>query len=435
VLKLNEAIGNKTPDEADWVDSPIGNCNTIASSRCVPLLRALSGQRGGRPAASPQVRIQYRSLGRRAFRQLPLADVNLLKEPSVLVPTQPPALNPRDREILRDIVRNFIEIGLPVSSRTVAKGQRLGLSAATIRNTMADLEEAGYLSQPHSSAGRVPTEAGYHTYIESLMPARKIQDADKRRIDEHLPQEADSEELMARAGQVLSDLTHQIGIVLTPAVGDTSLRTLTLVPLSGARVLCVIVSTAGFVDHKVIELEAPIGREGLAEASNYLTDQFGGMTLRQARDELLRLMARERAQVDGWLAATLAAAQQALGAGPGADVLVEGTSAVLTQPELADVNRVRKLVEKFNNRAQLVTVLNQLIKGRGVRVIIGEESELTSDVDFSLVATTYGTEEQHLGSVGIFGPSRMEYERVIPLVDYLGEKLSNALQATASGLR
>jgi len=351
------------------------------------------------------------------------------------VSTQPAALNPRDREILRHIVRNFIAVGLPVSSRTVAKGQRLGLSAATIRNTMADLEEAGYLSQPHSSAGRVPTEAGYHTYIESLMPARKIQDEDKRRIDEELPQEADSEELMARAGQVLSDLTHQIGIVLTPAVGDTSLRTLTLVPLSGARVLCVIVSTAGFVDHKVIELEAPIGREGLAEASNYLTDQFAGMTLRQARDELLRLMAGERAQVDGWLAATLAAARQALGAGPGADVLVEGTSAVLTQPELSDVNRVRKLVEKFNNRAQLVTMLNQLIQGRGVRVIIGEESELTSDVDFSLVATTYGTEEQHLGSVGIFGPSRMEYQRVIPLVDYLGEKISNALQATASGLR
>lgn len=344
-------------------------------------------------------------------------------------------LNERDRRILRDVVHSFIESGTPVSSRTVAKGPRLDLSAATIRNSMADLEDAGYLLQPHTSAGRVPTETGYRTYIESLMPAHGIDREDKRRVDEELPAEADGEELMSRAGQVLSDLTHQIGIVLTPAVGDTVLRTMTLVPLSGSRVLCVVVSAADFVDHKIIELEAPIAREALVEASNYLTDHFAGMTLRQARDELLVMMAKERAQVDKWLAATLAVAQQALGAAHGADVLVEGTSAVLTQPELSDVHRVRRLVDKFNDRAQLVTVLNQLIQGEGVRVVIGEESELTSDVDFSLVATTYAAGEQALGTVGIFGPSRMEYERVIPLVDYLGEKLSKAFQATESGLK
>jgi len=344
-------------------------------------------------------------------------------------------LNPRDRQILRDVVRSYIESGAPVSSRSVAKGPTLGLSAATIRNSMADLEEAGYLSQPHTSAGRVPTETGYRTYIETLMPEQGIGSEDKRLVDAQLPAEADSEELISRAGHVLSDLTHQIGIVLTPAVGDTVLRTLTLVPLSGSKVLCVIVSAAEFVDHKIIELDSLIGREALVEASNYLTDHFAGMTLRQARDELLVLMAKERAQVDKWLASTLAVARQAFGAGHGADVLVEGTSAVLTQPELSDVQRVRRLVEKFSDRAQLVTVLNQLIQGEGVRVVIGQESELTSDVDFSLVATTYGAGEQAHGTVGIFGPSRMEYERVIPLVDYLGEKLSRAFQATESNLR
>ena len=201
------------------------------------------------------------------------------------------------------------------------------------------------------------------------------------------------------------------------------------------RVLCVIVSSADFVDHKIIELETPASREELIKASNYLTDQFAGMTLRQARDELLVLMAKERAQVDKWLATTLAMARRALGATHGADVLVEGTSAVLTQPELSDVDRVRRVVEKFNDRAQLVTVLNQLIQGEGVRVVIGEESELTSDVDFSLVATTYAAGEQAAGTVGIFGPSRMDYERVIPLVDYLGEKLSRAFQGAESDLR
>lgn len=344
-------------------------------------------------------------------------------------------LNARDREILREVVRNYIISGTPVSSRTVAKERRLGLSAATIRNSMADLEEAGLLSQPHTSAGRVPTEHGYRTYIEALMPTHGLDREDKRQIDESLPAEVEGEELMSRAGQVLSDLTHQIGIVLTPAVGDTVLRTVSLVPLSGSRVLCVVVSAADFVDHKIIALDAPISREALVEASNYLTDHFAGLTLRQARDELLVLMAKERAQVDRWLAATLAMANQAFGTDSAAEVVVEGTSAVLTQPELSDVQRVRRLVEKFNDRAQLVTVLNQLIQGEGVRVVIGEESELTSDVDFSLVATNYSAGQQALGTVGIFGPSRMEYERVIPLVDYLGERLSMAFQGTTTASR
>lgn len=353
------------------------------------------------------------------------------------MPASRPAweLTTRDRGILRDVVWSFIETGLPVSSRAVARRRAGGLSAATIRNTMADLEDAGYLAQPHTSAGRVPTEAGYHVYIDTMMPAPGLDAEDKRRVDEHLPGEVEGEELASRAGQVLSELTQQIGIVLTPAVGDTKLRTLTLVPLSGSRVLCVVVSTGDFVDHKIIELDMPLSREELTHTSNYLTDNFAGMTLFQARDRLLVLMAEERAQVDRLLARTLTLAEQALGDAHGPEVFVEGTAAVLTQPELADIERVRRLVDKFDDRARLVQVLNRLISGQGVRVVIGEESELTSDVDFSLVATTYGPQDSPLGSVGIFGPSRMQYQRVIPLVDYLGERLSQALQATSGDRR
>jgi len=344
------------------------------------------------------------------------------------------SLTARDHEILRNVVRSFIDTGSPVSSRSVAKGREMGLSAATIRNCMADLEEAGLLSQPHTSAGRVPTEAGYHTYIEALMPNEGIAEDDKRHIDERLGPEADPDELVSRAGQLLSELTDQIGIVLTPGIGETTLRTVTLVPLSGSRILCVVVSTGGFVDNKIVEFDVPMSRDDLIEASNYLTDHFAGMTVRQARDRLLLLMAEEKAQVDRLLARTLALASQALSPHD-PDLLVEGTSAVLTQPELDDVDRVRRLVEKFNDRAQMVQVLNGLISGQGVRVVIGEESELTSDLDFSLVATTYAVERQSPGTIGIFGPSRMEYDRVIPLVDYLGDRLSQALQSTASGPR
>ncbi len=344
------------------------------------------------------------------------------------VAADPRQLTPRDREILREVVRSFILSGVPVSSRAVAKQHRDGLSAATIRNTMADLEEAGFLSQPHTSAGRVPTEAGYHFFIEGLLPPSAVPEAEQRYIQESLVG-AEGEDLAARTSQLLSEMSSQIGIVLTPAVGETKLKAIDFVALSGSRVLCVIVSADGFIDNKIIETPRPIARDELVRISNYLTDHFGGMSLREARDRLLALMAEERARVDALLADAIALAQGALGNdAPG--LWVEGTSAMLFHRELSDLERVRRLLERFENRAQVVRMLNQLIQGQGVRVIIGEESDLTSELDFSLVATTWGDERRGVGTVAIFGPSRMPYQRVIPLVHFLGERLSRALEAT-----
>ena len=168
-------------------------------------------------------------------------------------------LNARDREVLRDVVRTFILEGEPVSSRTVARHSRHGVSAATIRNVMADLEERGLLEQPHSSAGRVPSRAGYHLYIESLMEARELPAEERERIDDGLSgvsgEGAAPEKIVGRASQLLSDLSGQIGILVTPAIGDTVLRSIEFVPLSGRRLLCVVVSESGFVENKLIEAE------------------------------------------------------------------------------------------------------------------------------------------------------------------------------------
>ncbi len=339
-------------------------------------------------------------------------------------------LSQRDREILRDVIGTYIFTGQPVSSRTVAKLERHGLSAATIRNVMADLEEMGYLTHPHTSAGRVPTGEGYHLYIESLMPNRPVPVRDRRTIEEGL-RATDSEELMASAGQLLSDLTHQIGIVITPAIGETVVKAVNFLQLSGRKVLCVVVSSSGFIDNKVIETEEPLSREELTRISNYLTDNFGGQTVREIRQRLLAMMAEERARVDQLLGNAIALAQRALRAGESPEVVVKGTSAVLHRPELADIDRVRRLLETFSNKAGLVRILGQLIEGEGVRVVIGEDSDLTSDLDFSLVATSYGIGDTPLGAVGIFGPSRMEYQKLIPLVDLFGEKLSRALEVAS----
>ncbi|MFQ5525604.1 MAG: heat-inducible transcriptional repressor HrcA [Thermoanaerobaculia bacterium] len=339
-------------------------------------------------------------------------------------------LNARDREILKDIVRAFIMSGEPVSSRSVAKAGRHSLSAATIRNVMADLEDLGYLSQPHTSAGRVPTGDGYHFYIDALMQNRAVPAKARRTIDEALGGATGVEEKMSSASQLLSDLTQQIGIVMTPTVGRSTLRAIDFVNLSGSKILCVLVSAGGFVDNKVIETPEPIARRDLVRISNYLTDHFAGKTLRQIRDELIDLMAEERTKVDRLLGRTIELAQTAFAERGAPSVLVEGTTTVLKQPELSDLEQIHRLLNTFADKATLVRVLNRLIEGPGVRVVIGNDSQLTSELDFSLVATSYDVGDRNVGKVGIFGPSRMDYQRVIPIVEYFGERIGRALEQT-----
>lgn len=340
------------------------------------------------------------------------------------------SLNTRDREILNDIIRTFILSGEPVSSRSVAKGGRHSLSAATIRNVMADLEDLGLLTQPHISAGRVPTPDGYHFYIDALMENRSVPAKARRSIDETLVAGAsDAEEMMSSASHLLSRLTQQIGIVMTPTVGRSTLRAIDFVNLSGCKVLCVLVGASGFVDNKVIETPEPIARRDLVRISNYLTDHFAGKTLRQIRDELIDLMAEERTQMDDLLGRAIDLAREAFSGRGNQAVLVEGTTAILNQPELSDLDRIRRLLGTFSDKATLVRVLNQLVEGPGVRVVIGKDSDLTSDLDFSLVATSYGV-GSGAGKLGIFGPSRMDYQKVIPIVEYFGEKFGQALGRT-----
>lgn len=341
-------------------------------------------------------------------------------------------LTPRDRDILKDVILSYIFSAEPVSSRSVSKQGRLGLSAASIRNVMADLEEWGYLMQPHTSAGRVPTTAAYHLFIESMMQVRKVPARDRRYIEDHL-KSGDADQILEATSHLLSELSKQVGVVVTPAVGDTVLKAVDFVPISGRKVLCVVVSAAGFVDNKVIETEEEIPREELVRISNYLTENFCGLTLRQIRDRLLAMMADEQAQVSRMLALTIELARQGLDVDAGQGVLVDGTTVLLTQPELGDIQRVRRMFEAFADKARLVKVLNRCLQGRGVRVLIGDDSDLTSELDFSLVAVPYGVGDQTLGTLGILGPSRMEYERVIPLVHFLGETLSRALAESFSG--
>jgi heat-inducible transcriptional repressor len=345
-------------------------------------------------------------------------------------------LTARDREILKDVILTYILSAEPVSSRSVAKHGKLGLSAATIRNVMADLEEWGYLVQPHTSAGRVPTAFAYHLFIGSLMEARAVPARERRYIQENLKgRAAAADELMGTASHLLSELSSQVGIVVTPAIGETVLKEVDFIPISGRKVLCVVVSASGFIDNKVIETEEELPRTELVRISNYLTESFGGQTLREIRERLLRMMGEERAQMDSVLARTIELARSGFSVDGSPGVVVDGTSMLLSKPELSDVQRVRRMFEAFADKARLVKILNQCIQGGGVRVLIGEDCELTSELNFSVVAAPYGFGERPLGTLGIVGPSRMDYETIIPLVNFLGEALSRALAGGPDGER
>jgi heat-inducible transcriptional repressor len=343
------------------------------------------------------------------------------------------SLSPRDREILKDVILTYILNAEPVSSRSVAK-HNFGLSAATIRNVMADLEEWGYLMQPHTSAGRVPTAAAYHLFIQSMMEARSVPAKERRYIQDNLQGvTADADQLLGTASHLLSELSSQVGVVVSPAIGETVLKAVDFIPIAGRKILCVVVSSTGFIDNKVIETEEEIPREELTRISNYLTENFAGQTLRDIRERLVRMMVEEKAQMDRMLARTIELAQAGLASGGAQGVMVDGTSMLLAKPELADVQRVRRMFDAFADKARLVRILNSCIQGGGVRVLIGEDSELTSELEFSVVATPYGVGERPLGTLGIVGPSRMDYETIIPLVHFLGETLSRALADTFSG--
>ncbi|MFL6261871.1 MAG: heat-inducible transcriptional repressor HrcA [Thermoanaerobaculia bacterium] len=343
-------------------------------------------------------------------------------------------MSPRDREILKDVILTYILSAEPVSSRSVAK-HNFGLSAATIRNVMADLEEWGYLMQPHTSAGRVPTASAYHLFIQSMMEARAVPAKERRYIQENLRVGgADADQLLGTASHLLSELSSQVGVVVTPAIGETVLKAVDFVPVAGRKILCVVVSSTGFIDNKVIETEEEVSREELVRISNYLTESFAGQTLREIRERLVRMMVEEKAQMDRMLARTIELAQAGLAADGAPGVVVDGTSMLLAKPELSDVQRVRRMFEAFADKARLVRILNRCIQGGGVRVLIGADCELTSDLEFSVVGAPYGAGERPLGTLGIVGPSRMDYETIIPLVHFLGETLSRALaEAFASG--
>jgi len=335
-------------------------------------------------------------------------------------------LSDRDREILREVIQTYLLSGEPVSSRRVAKDRQVQLSAATIRNVMADLADMRYLRQPHVSAGRLPTEAGFHLFIDDLMSAEVVSDDDRRLIDDRLTTAGGTgQELTEETSRLLSQLSHHVGVVLTPALGSAVMKAIEFVPLSGRKVLCVVVAETGFVENKLVVTDEPIPREDLVRISNYLTESYSGRTLFEIREELLRLMSDERVRLDELLRQAIELARDGMNIGHAPSLVVDGTHSLFDAGP--GMSRIEGMFQMFAERARLAGLLNRCLDADGVRVVLGQDSRLTEELGFGLVVRSYKAGDGVTGSVAVVGPARMEYPRMVPLVNYLGERLSEAL--------
>ncbi len=342
------------------------------------------------------------------------------------------ALDTRSQEILRQAVHLFISGGEPVGSRTLSKVNAHGLSPATIRNIMSDLEEMGYLYQPHTSAGRVPTDLGYRFYVSTVAEDASLSQAEQQMVVETLRgAEGGVSELMQRTTRLLSDMTDTVSFVIGPSFENSVLRHVDFVRLAPRRVLVVLVSQTGQVLHRIVALEEDLGGEELAQCARYLEAEFDGVTLVEARESILQRMRAIEAIVNRLVKNALMIADAAFaGEMQTSEVHLDGASRMLAKPEFKmNIDRARHLLETLEERHRLVNLLNACLQGARLRIVIGSESQEPDLEGISLIGARYSDGDQDLGSIGIMGPTRMEYARFISVVDYIASSLSEAIRA------
>jgi heat-inducible transcriptional repressor len=339
-------------------------------------------------------------------------------------------LDPRAREVLREIVMQHVASGEPIGSRTLAKCGKFDLSPASLRNVMADLEDLGFLQQPHTSAGRIPTDRGYRFFIDRLMKSRALAQREREVIDEEVAHATEMDTVLHQTSRLLSKLSDQVGIVFMPTLLQFAIRSMDFILVAENRIMCVIVGTNGVVANKLIETRSPFTRDDLEKIGRFITAEFSGLTLDAIRRRLIRMTEEERSLHDQMLRKTIALGIEAVNdvAPFEHDLYVEGAASILNKPEFSDAASLRKTFLALQEKERLIEILERCLEEDGLQILVGSESDFTQVHNFSIVARRYGSSAAPLGIVGIIGPMRMEYARMGPLVDYLSRALSRKIE-------
>jgi heat-inducible transcriptional repressor len=346
-----------------------------------------------------------------------------------------PALNDRrNRQILADIVRTYIETGEPVSSRAIARRYAEPLSPATIRNVMSDLEDEGLLYQPHTSAGRVPTPAAYRFFVQEIASQATLEPEDQKFIRDELAAAFTPDEIMERASHVLAKLSHGLGIVLSPPISRIVLEYIRFVLLPDGRILAVLVSGGGLTRDKVMMPDRSFTQDELDRTANYLNQTYRGWTLRAIREDLEKHILSESQRYDHLANNALVLCKaESLAEDAVTQVYVEGAAQIATAPEFADQRQLRELLETIEERKKLVALLTSCIEApEPIQVQIGVKEISSAGENLALIMAPYACHDRVQGSLGVLGPLRMQYERAITAVAYVAKIFNQQLSGVES---
>jgi len=345
------------------------------------------------------------------------------------------SLDNRSETVLKKLVETYIEQGQPVGSRTLSKLPQLGVSSATVRNVMSDLEELGLITAPHTSAGRIPTSQGYRLFVDSIVKASKINRQKVSQLATKFEQESDPEALLAHASDMVSELTQFAGVVVLPGLSATRFHQLEFMRLSEARILAILVTEDGRVQNRVLPTAGSFSDSELVEAANFFNQRYKGNTLDDVRRMVVTDMQRDNDEMHRLNQTAIQAASEIISeeeSGSGSEVVVSGEQKLLDVPDLCQIETLQKLFDTFKTKRDLLDLLDRSMKADGVSVFIGEESGYSALGECSVIASPYEADGKVLGTLGVIGPTRMAYDEVIAVVDITAKLLSQALNATAN---
>ena len=343
-------------------------------------------------------------------------------------PSNDDQLSERAQFLFKTLVERYIRDGQPVGSRTLARDSALDLSPATVRNVMADLEEAGLLRSPHTSAGRVPTSRGFRFFVDTLLKVAPLGRAQVAMLEEQLNPDQNRGALLESASALLSDITHLAGVVMLPRHEQLTLRQVEFLSLSDDQVLVILVVNEREVQNRIIRTGRRYSAAQLQQAANYLNSLCAGKDLLTVRDQILGELRATRETMNEMMKAAVDMADQALATDEESDeVVVAGHTYLMDSGELTDVEKLKRLFEAFNEKRELLHLLDHALTAKGVQIFIGEESGYDVLDEYSVVTAPYGGDQQVMGVLGVIGPTRMAYDRVIPIVDITARLLTAAL--------
>ncbi len=337
-------------------------------------------------------------------------------------------MNERAQHFLKVLIERYIRDGQPVGSRTLAKDAGMDLSPATVRNVMSDLEDLGFVVAPHTSAGRVPTVTGYRMFVDSLISLKPPEALELSRLQDRLGGDYDPVNAVTSASKLLSDLTHMAGVVMVPKHDRVYVRQIEFVPLSSTRILTILVTSQGEILNRIIETSRKFSRSELEQASNFINANYAGKDLESMRRELVREMNETRQDLDSIMVQALQMAESALSE-EDEDFVVAGQTNLMDFDELAQMDRLRQLFDAFTEKQEILHLLDRCLQGDGVQIFIGDESGYDTLQTCSVVTAPYEVSDQMVGVLGVIGPTRMRYDRVIPIVDITAKLLGAALKS------